>query len=288
MRSDFCAFILTHGRPDSVKTYNTLRKHGYTGPIYLVIDDEDDAADKYYEKYGDEVVMFSKSEIAKTFDEGDNFDDRRTITYARNASFDIAKSLGYRYFVQLDDDYSSFSYRFDEDRYDKLTFLKSLDWLFSAICDYLTVTPFASIAIAQGGDHIGHGYRKTITAKRKAMNSFVCDTERRFSFVGRFNEDVNTYTSKQRSGTLFLTILAAQLTQGQTQGNVGGSSEFYQRYGTYVKSFMTVMYAPSCVKVSTLGDPRSNNGRGCQRIHHRVSWVNTAPCIIREKYRKVV
>lgn len=31
MRDDFCAFILTHGRPDKVLTYRTLRRAGYGG-----------------------------------------------------------------------------------------------------------------------------------------------------------------------------------------------------------------------------------------------------------------
>ena len=44
MRSDFAAFILTHGRAGSVITDKTLRKCGYTGPIVYVIDNEDKAA----------------------------------------------------------------------------------------------------------------------------------------------------------------------------------------------------------------------------------------------------
>ena len=95
--NNFCVFILTHGRPDNVVTVKTLEKHGYTGPVYLVIDDEDKTASKYYENYGEQVVMFSKEEVSKTFDEGDNFDDRRTITYARNACFQIAR--GFRVYV---------------------------------------------------------------------------------------------------------------------------------------------------------------------------------------------
>lgn len=47
MRSDFVAFILTHGRADSVITDKTLRKCGYTGPIVYVIDNEDKAAADY-------------------------------------------------------------------------------------------------------------------------------------------------------------------------------------------------------------------------------------------------
>ncbi|WP_277611348.1 hypothetical protein [Escherichia coli] len=34
MRDDFCAFILTHGRPDKVLTYRTLRRAGYCTARY--------------------------------------------------------------------------------------------------------------------------------------------------------------------------------------------------------------------------------------------------------------
>ena len=43
----FVAFILTHGRPDRVLTYEKLRKHGYTGKIYIVCDDEDKTLPEY-------------------------------------------------------------------------------------------------------------------------------------------------------------------------------------------------------------------------------------------------
>ena len=92
MRDDFAAFILTHGRADRVDTYKTLRNCGYTGKVYIVIDDEDKTADEYRKRYGDMVLQFGKAEIAKTFDEGDNFNDRRAIIYARNACFNRGKS----------------------------------------------------------------------------------------------------------------------------------------------------------------------------------------------------
>ena len=66
--SNFVAFILTHGRPDRVLTYDKLRKHGYTGKIYIVCDDEDKTLPEYRKRFGD-VLVFSKAEIAKTFDE---------------------------------------------------------------------------------------------------------------------------------------------------------------------------------------------------------------------------
>jgi hypothetical protein len=284
MRNDFAAFILTHGRSDRVYTVSALRSHGYTGEIYFVVDDEDKTANQYIEKYGDKVLIFSKSEISKTFDEGDNFNDRRSIFYARNACFDLARKIGVRFFVELDDDYTKFYYRFDGNGFYGNWKLEPLDWLFSKLCDFLAATPFAAVALSQGGDHIGGGdTSKSIKAKRKAMNSFVCDTEKPFEFVGRINEDVNTYTSQQRRGIAFLTFMQAQLNQKATQSNAGGMTDLYLDTGTYLKSFYSVMYGPSCVKVGTLRDPRSAGGA---RIHHAIDWDKCAPQIIHEAHRK--
>ena len=207
----FAAFILTHGRPDSVYTYATIRRQGYTGPIWIVIDDEDSSAELYREKFGDEVISFSKAEIAERFDEADNFDDRRSIVYARNACFDLAASLGVEDFIQLDDDYMNFVYRFDGQRRYKGELVKSLDLLFDGMVDFMKATPTLSIAFSQGGDHMGGGEAaglRAIKMKRKAMNTFFCRTERRFDFLGRINEDVNAYVGLGGRGGLFLSIMS--------------------------------------------------------------------------------
>ena len=48
---EFAVFILTHGRPDNVVTYQTLGRSGYTGRIVVVIDDEDKTAKQYEDKF---------------------------------------------------------------------------------------------------------------------------------------------------------------------------------------------------------------------------------------------
>lgn len=174
---DYVVFILSHGRPDKVITYRTLRRQGYTGPIYIVIDNEDKTADRYYELYGDQVVMFDKAAVAARIDEGDNFKDRRAVIYARNACFDIAEQLGYRYFIQLDDDYTHFRYMLDgELRSLYVTrYVVSLDAVFDIVFAFYKSIPAKTIAFAQGGDVIGGGDSsglKRVWLKRKAMNSF--------------------------------------------------------------------------------------------------------------------
>lgn len=280
--NDFAALILTHGRPDRVYTYQALRKHGYTGRIVIVIDDEDKTANEYKVKYGDEVEVFCKSEIAKTFDEADNFNDRRAIIYARNASFEIARKIGVRYFIQLDDDYNAFAYRFDKSgKYAEKKIL-SLDNVFSSLLKFFVRSLFASIAMGQNGDYFGgekSSLVKKIKGKRKAMNSFICDTERPFQFHGRINEDVNTYTAQQRCGLPFLTVLGVSLQQKTTQSNAGGMTDLYLDSGTHVKTFYSVMMAPSCVKEFAMGAVH-------KRIHHKVDWNACAPLIIQEMHRK--
>lgn len=281
----FAAFILTHGRPNSVITDRTLRRQGYSGAIYYLVDDEDKTLPEYRAKYGDSVIVFPKKQYADMTDEGDNFDNRRTTTHVRNASFDIAERLGLDYFIQLDDDYQQFKFKTNsEQQYatGKVTVRTKLDAVFAATTDYLHATPFASIAFAQGGDFIGGKntqFARDPTAYRcrKIMNSFICSTRRRFQFVGRLNEDVNTYCVHGSRGVPFLTVSLIALEQLQPEQQAGGMTEAYKASGTYVKSFYTVMMCPSFVKVAGLNTTHA-------RLHHQIDWKHAVPLIIPEEY----
>lgn len=282
MVDDFAALILTHGRPEKVLTMRTLRRSGYTGPVFLVVDDEDKALPAYREKYGDQVVTFSKREIAARFDEADNFEDRRTVFYARNAAFDVAKALGFNRFIQLDDDYTAFSFRAGKDQAYGTWNITCLDDVFGLLLEYFESIPAVSLCFCQGGDFIGglgNGYVRDVTFKRKAMNTFICSTDRPFSFLGRVNEDVNTYVDGGRKGDLFITLMGVQIVQINTQQHSGGMTELYLDAGTYLKSFYSVMVAPSCVSIAEMGEVN-------RRIHHRVDWNTAVPVILRETHRK--
>jgi hypothetical protein len=284
MRDDFCAFILTHGRPNKVHTYRSLRAAGYTGKVFIVIDDEDETAEEYKRIYGDEVLVFSKDEVGRYTDQFDNFSDRRAAIWARNACWDLAKQTGHRYFIQLDDDYVAWHYkRFGKghqrsvsagDEYHQWT-MKNLDTIIDALVRVIKTTPIKTIALSQGGEHLGGGPRAR-RFKRKAMNTFVCDVNKPFLFRGRLNDDVNTYVSLGSIGGLFFTDMELLVVPLQTQTNSGGISGAYRDVGTYVKSFYTVMAAPSCVTIRTMG-------RQYRRIHHHIDWRRAVPLIIRSR-----
>jgi hypothetical protein len=273
----FAVFILTHGRPDNVITYRTLQKCGYTGRLYFIVDDEDKTRQKYIENFGaDRVVCFNKKEAADQSDEGNNFNERRTILMARNACFEIAPKLGVTHFIMLDDDYKQFKFRF-ENKLGYEAVVRDINRLFNSFLRFYLATPTISVALSQGGDHIG-GFSVT-KLKRKCMNSFFCSTERPFKFVGAMNEDVNTYTTLGSRGGLFFTFTSAQLDQKETQQQGGGITEMYLRFGTYCKAFTTVMMMPSSVKVTMMNTSNP-------RLHHLINWKNTTPQIIPQRYKK--
>lgn len=279
--NDFAVFILTHRRHDNVRTFKTLRKQGYTGDIVIIIDDEDPTLEDYLMQF-DKVEIFSKKEIVKQFDRGENFTNTNSIVFARNACFDIAEKLGYKYFMELDDDYQQFDYRIYTEEQQKPVKVQRLDSVFAALLRYYKSSNFLTIAMAQGGDFIGgknNQKARTPTLYRKCMNSFICSTERKFNFVGTINEDVNTYTRLGALGKLLCTIPMVSLTQVTTQRNKGGMTDFYLDQGTYVKSFYSILWCPSCVTIKPMGDKH-------MRLHHSIKWNSAVPKIISEKNKR--
>ena len=280
----FAAFILTHGRADRVMTYHALKNGGYTGRIIILIDNEDKTRAEYEQKFGDMVHVFDKEAIARTFDRGDNSGEKRAIVFARNACWEIARELGLEHYAQLDDDYTDFRFKMDSDGKftDKHNINRKLDSVFDLMIDFVEQTGAHGFSLAQGGDFIGGGASSNATDRkmlRKCMNTWICTTARPFKFVGRMNEDVTAYVVNGHRGMLFATTPHAAINQVGTQQASGGMTSVYQDNGTYIKSFFTILYAPSCTTIATIGYLYP-------RLHHRISWKNAVPKIVSEEVRK--
>ena len=280
MRDDFAVFILSHGRANRIHTLTSLKKGNYTGKWYVVIDDEDDEEPEYRKRFGDHVRKFCKKDLMQTTDTLDNFEKHGAVVYARNYCHTLARELGLKYFLVLDDDYSYFACRKITPRGFSAVFSKQLDRLFTAMVDYMSAIPALSITFAQCGDYIGgpNGSWKC-GIKRKAMNTFFCATDRPFQFMGSINEDLNASVLLGMRGGLFMTIMKVCVCQHMTQSNENGLTTIYKDLGTFVKSFYSVIVAPSCVKISVLGDLH-------KRIHHKVAWNNAVQCIVSDRLRK--
>lgn len=276
----FAVFIISNGRPNNVRTWDLLDRCGYTGKRYIVIDNLDKTGPEYKNVYHDSVLVFDKEKIAATVDNGDNFHNLRTTTHARNACFELAEAHGIDFFLVLDDDYTAFEYRYNNElKYWPVRVKNNIDNIFLSAISFLNDSGIASLCFCQGGDFIGgseHQNARAVKANRKAMNTFFFKTDRPVKFISRLNEDVNTVLSISTRGGVFLTTTQMTIVQLQTQSSSGGMTDAYLDHGTYVKSFYSVMYSPSSVKVAPMSG----------RMHHNIKWKNTVPLILSESVKK--
>lgn len=285
----YAVFIMSHGRADRVYTHELLRRCGYTGKIYIVIDNEDEQADMYISKYGkDNVLIFDKAEEEQKMDTGDITGSRKCVVFARNKCYDLAKQHNYDYFIEADDDYVEFEYRHEKSGKLLLTDIRgNINKIFEAMFEFLDNTNAKAVAFCQGGDYIGGAQSGVWKSKliRKCMNLFFCKTNNPINFIGRINEDVTSYTYYGSRGELMFSVADVCLEQKQTQSQSGGMSETYLENGTYLKSFYSVMWCPSAVKLAAMGSPIYGH-KGQYRLHHNVLWNNCVPKIINDRYKK--
>ena len=285
MRNDFAVFILSHGRANNLVTVPALKKCGYTGQYYIVCDDEDEQLNDYIKNFGKEhVIVFSKDDVDGTFDIMDNFNNGRGVpVYARNILHDLAKERGLTYFLELEDDYSSYSSRVKTKNNQLMQFyIRDLDSIIDAMIEFLDTSGAITVTMAQDGDFIGGIGGKIYKQRlaRKAMQTFFCRTDKPFQFLGRFNDDVNAYVEHGKRGTLFFSVCDLSVHQGLTQQTSGGITAAYLQFGTYVKSFYSVMLNPSAVKIHAMGTSHL-------RIHHHIDWKYAVPQIVSDKYKTI-
>lgn len=278
---DYSIFILSHGRPDNIKTLKALEKSGNTKPVFIIVDDKDNSLNDYKKKYKN-LIVFSKDKYKNSTDTGDNFTGQNIVVFARNACFDLADKNNIKYFIVLDDDYESFSYTYNENSDFCQKRIKNIDNIFTAMFNFQIKTDSLTVATSQRGDFLGGADNDIIRGekfKRKAMNSFFCITKKRFDFMGRINEDVNMYLLNGKLGHKIFQVPYVGLNQTTTQQNKGGLTDVYLELGTYQKSFYSLMYAPSCVRIRTMGHFHL-------RLHHNISWKHAVPKIISEELKK--
>ena len=283
--SDFAVFILSYGRADNPKTWKTLmnEKRIYNQDTYFICSDDDKQLDEYIENFGDKVLVFNKEKTMPYMDAGDNFQKTNVVLWARNVCFAFAKQLGYRFFVEFDDDYDVFSQRifYDNEKL-MIKYITDYDRMLQIHIDFLKNTPTRCVTFAQHGDFIGGAGNGNAQRgwQRKVMNSFFCDMEKPFFFDGTMNDDVNYYVQSGRRGVLNFNLFGFSLNQEQTQASAGGLTDAYLEGGTYLKSIYATLFEPSSAKIGYIG--HGDN----KRMHHKINANFTYPLILDEKYAK--
>lgn len=281
IEKDFAVFILSHGRAKEIKTVNMLKRYNYTHAWYVVIDNEDDQADEYYRLFGEHVLMFDKKAEAELTDCGDLDNDRRVGVFARNKIQKLAAEMGYKYHLQLDDDFNRLDFRYPDGKRLACKACDNLDALFYYMGQFLDKTKVKWLSFGLSSDYLGglknDKYPRGVIPK--TMGSFFMRADNPAQFSMRMNDDITTCIMNNIRGELVYTILYVQVQTPPTQHMKGGMTNIYQDNGTYRKSFYSVMCAPSCVKIKPMGVTNF-------RLHHWVDWNACTPKLLSDRWKK--
>lgn len=277
MRDDFAVMICSHGRAETMTTYDILRKQGYTGKIIVVIDDEDDQRELYESRY-ECVEVFSKDEYADAIDEVVT-NNRGSVVYARNACYDIAAKYGLEYFVEVDDDLLSLKHRYIEDGKARGSDVNDLDTVFSFVLPIFENENIFCISFVKNSDFMGgvnsKGFKKGF--EYTAHSIFCLKTDRRVKFASTIFEDLNTSLTYNRAGKIFISLAVLQFYTKEVGTGNGGSSALYDKFSPFARAFSVLMARPDSMKIMT--DKKEGH-----KIH--MNWSTVAPMIIPERWKK--
>lgn len=244
-KDNFVIFIISHGRAETMTTYNILKSMGCQYPIYIVIDDTDKQIDLYKKKY-ENVIVFDKEEQYQKTDTIDNFHNLVSAVYARNFCIDKAKEMGVKFFSIMDDDITNICIRYIDG--DKLRShkIKNIDKVIDIYLNVLDTTNLFATGFGHSWGLFG------------GVKSFIKDADREISqvmfiknaemkkFSGTQNED--GHFSYDNIDKVITSINGAIITSPKRGENEGGNFDFYNS-DFYVTNFYSIIKLPSTLKI---------------------------------------
>lgn len=250
--------ICTHGRPNAQHTYETLRKSGYTGEIYLILDDEDNKL-KDYNRFIDEqhednlfCSVFNKQKYIDKSDTGTNENQRKCILYAKNYCEDFARELKLQAFIIADDDILKFRFRYIEDgKLKSQNITHSMDDVIESYiktmldCD-MTATGFGFTQFYFTG--VNSFSVENVVKYRVPYNFVFRNPNHRVDWMSWFGEDIITAVYYGRIGQLWTAMPYVQQEIVSLATAEGGMKDTYDNNSSIRLAMQNIMYLPSELK----------------------------------------
>ena len=269
-KDNFAVYITTHERAEEQLTLDTLRRQGYTGKIFLVVDNEDPQLSQYKDRFKDMVVTFDKRKAMEKSDTMFNKRDRPSPLFARNWVLKEARKGQYCQGLIIDDDIKSMDYRYEDHgklRGQKVTVL---DKVFESLMDFMNESGVNSVGFAVA-DHFFGGLNSDIVMNRitpRLYNDYFFNEKSDFEFVGFHTEDLVSCEINENTGTPLWTICDICLSSPPVGTSEGGMAATYDSKWQWANAFLPLMARPDVggIKLNKAGNewrdsvPKSNVG----------------------------
>lgn len=264
-------FICTHGRPGNQATLEVLRKCGYDGDVYLVLDNLDTTFGEYQKYINDNTHLKLFDKLTAMDDSGTDTPILNTHLYAWNACERIGSEL-YDYYIICDDDLTGFRYRHEEDGHLKsVPITKNIDKLFTSYFQYMDNTNISCLSVADARNYIGgqakDGRNMNTLVFRKADRPIVWKSE-------MYEEMVTSLVAQQTGSFIFQPTFFQYETKTMAKSVKGGMEEIYNSKSIFNRSAYVVMWHPSCVSFDA-----NNTGF---KLHKN----NAFPVVISGRFKK--
>ena len=274
MQDDFAVFICTHGRPNKQLTLNLLRKCGYTGKIYLVVDDTDSTIQEYIDNFGsDNVIVFDKNYYINSdrFDNCSNDPSYKCIVYAKRAVEDIAKSLGINFFAISDDDITRFALRYPVDgkvrRFPIVNFDKLLSVYLNMLDNDIAGIGFGHVTSYCGG--VKSFDYESLSARYLPYQFILRNSKIDVSWTSWFAEDDVTELEEGKIGKLWL-VIPYIMQETEPIGDIsadGGMVDVYKQSNMFKLNFNVILHCPC--GTSLMYKPHKSNRYVIMRRYNR-------------------
>ena len=276
---ELAIFIPTHERADNVITLSTLKRIGYTGEVFLVVDNEDKEIEKYKNKYGNKVIIFNKKEIEERTDTSTNKKGLKTVLFARKFIEEKATELGYRFIMVLDDDIKDICYRRAYGNKLKKVKMNEADKIFSYLCSFVEKGNIAILGIAWAAGFIGgiKGKYSRGLVPGVAASAIIRNMKIPVNYRGAINEDMFAAVDSFTGGYPVFELTSVCFYAFERGMNEGGNNSLYKTYKSdYGIHFNSVLYYPSfcCIGIK----------KG--KVFLRTNWKNALPKILSDKYKR--
>lgn len=278
MRNDVAVFIITHNRAEKQLTFNCLRKAGYSGEIYLVVDNQDKELEIYKKNYKDKLLIFDKKEYAVNVDTHINKFPMNGALFARNACVDFAKKLRKKFYFVCDDDIRRLNIK-DGHSGKMVTqkISKNVDKVIESLVRYLEDTNITAIGMPEDGAYIGgmNGYVKD-GVKFTLSKFMLYRTDDPVIYESIMWEDTAAVIRDLQIGKVEFSPMILSTNTPENGTNAGGCKEMYAKSSNYTNVFMVLMSRPDVIMIV----PKKND------FTMKINSKALRPYILNERYRK--
>lgn len=273
-----CAiFVISYNRAGRVETYSALRDAGFLGEIFVVIDVDDPQYMEYKLRFSNELIAYSKKNEMSAADTVECEKRPASALYARNAVEKIAIQMHLDAFIILDDDITSFRYRWIEGGVCKsLKITQYIDRILLSYIDYMLSCNIATLSFENCMFYVGGITDDKIANERWTYQIHIRNANIPVEWKSIINEDIITEIMTATRGYIWWSLPHVVYDAVAMNEKSGGNKDNYDTFSEFKRAMFATVVNPSSCK------PGYSHGKLRIIQNKKASY----PMIISGRYKK--